>query len=300
MGKGRITMVPSGKGVDNGKQKVPMLLGESSLAKPNSTIPKNGTKPENLPENEDDLPFQKPKKKRKHLHDVATNLVELSVTYDQTKRPAVDDIKEPILDKPRFEYVAGMVLSQLSLNLAAQFASQNPKELFFDKDETAPFVKPRIIITNVIPQSEAGRAGTLRAGTLVEKINGQTINTYSEMCGALLSKTKFWTIQTADSFTVLDSAKVHDDLVDPERRPRSTACKAVKDGEQLMAMPKLMGAQYGINAVNKKIGISEQQVKARIRLAEKRAKETKEKKGWLLKKLDRAAASKPRANATHA
>merc|ERR1719231_929500 len=133
-----------------------------------------------------------------------------------------------------------------------------------------------------------------------DEINGQTVNTYSEMCGALLSKTKFWTIQTADSFTVLDSAKVHDDLVDPERRPRSTACKAVKDCEQLMAMPKLMGAQYGINAVNKKIGISEQQVKARIRLAEKRAKETKEKKGWLLKKLDRAAASKPRANATHA
>ena len=71
-------------------------------------------------------------------------------------------------------------------------------------------------------------------------------------------------------------------------------------GEQLMAMPKLMAAQYGINAVNKKIGISEQQVKARIRLAEKRAKETKEKKGWLLKKLDKAAASKPRANATRA
>jgi len=175
----------------------------------------------------------------------STNLVELKTVYDQTARLPVEKVLEEIYDKPLFEIVSGVVMTELTLNLAEEFLSANPKELFFDPEDSAPFPTPRIIITEVIPDSDAGRVGSVEAGALVHRINGQSITDYASLCNATLTSNPMWTLETASSILVLNTTDVNASIASGSPDvPPSTACVAIQSGDPLKVAPKLVGSQY--------------------------------------------------------
>jgi hypothetical protein len=230
-----------------------------------------------------------------------TRLLELTVTYDQTPRQNVGEIKEPLLEPPRVQYVAGIVMSSLSMNFAELGKAQNPEELFFDADDAEPFPDERIIITNIVPDSPAGRNGGIEAGKLVHSINNIKITNYESLCKALaplqgtneeLAK-KHWTLRTKDSFTVLNAWQVYSGLFNPEQFPKSTACKCHPVNgckpRDAKLNPKNMNDVYAEQRVKRKARISELQVKAqkrRVEITEKEVtakREEKEHKAMLEK-----------------
>merc|ERR1712070_66547 len=144
-------------------------------------------------------------------------MVSLSVKYDSTKPFAIPYIYEPILQKPKFEIFAGIVLMELSLNMVSVLLSNNVAGLIkYTQPENR--MKPRIVIAGVIPGSLAALDGSIKSGLLIDTINGKEVSSMKDVCGVLAQKPKqWWTISTRETFTAF---KVHQ--VDMTARGSST------------------------------------------------------------------------------
>jgi len=139
-------------------------------------------------------------------------LMRLSTLYNQTPRPYVKMIYEPIVDQPKFQIVAGIVFMELSLNLAQVFIDGNPTEMVPYMQREARFKSPALVVTSIVPNSIAGGDGSVKKGQLVQEVNGVPVKSFETLCNALRSTTRWWTLKTRKSFTALDAAEVHADL----------------------------------------------------------------------------------------
>merc|ERR1712070_262434 len=128
-------------------------------------------------------------------------MLSLSAKYDSTKPFAIPYIYEPILNVPKFEIFAGIVLMELSLNMVSVLLSNNVAGLIkYTQPENR--MKPRIVIAGVIPGSLAALDGSIKAGLLVDTINGKEVSSMKDVCGVLAKKPKqWWTISTRETFT---------------------------------------------------------------------------------------------------
>lgn len=156
-----------------------------------------------------------------------STLLQLTTKYDQTSEPAIRKVLEPIVDPPKYELVAGIVVMELSRNLVETFAEENPNELAEYLEETERFNEPKLIITNIKPGSIAAKAGTASVGHLVEEVNGQKVNDFKSLCASLMPTGDFWVMRTAQALTVLDSAEVRAALTEADSSPRAGACADV-------------------------------------------------------------------------
>jgi len=139
-------------------------------------------------------------------------VIEISTSYVQTEEPVVKFIRETIISRPVYQIVAGVVFMELTKNLVDIFVESNPEELISYEDLKKRFTSPRIMITKVMPDSLAGRDGSIKEGDLLEAINGHTVTDFKSWCAALHSVTDFWTLTTRHSFTVLNTTEVDAEL----------------------------------------------------------------------------------------
>jgi len=157
--------------------------------------------------------------------DYNASLQELKTTYDQTPVPAVRKYYETNVDIPRHEQVSGAFFMALSIDLVHAFVDENPEELVQYTEEIERFNVPRVIVTNVLPDSAVGKTGTLHGGTLVKEVNDKPITDMKSFCEALKSDGEFWTLRTAKTFTVLPAADVHADIA--AENQKGSACAMI-------------------------------------------------------------------------
>lgn len=157
-------------------------------------------------------------------------LRKLSVKYDQTPIPLIREYLETTVDVPRCERVAGLVFMQLTMNTIDTFMDENPEELVEYMDSARRADSPQIIITNVVPNSLAGSTKTVKAGRLVQEINGRRITDLSSLCSALspASGSKFWTMRTGTSLTVLNMTAVRESM-EAEKHAESACAALIRD-----------------------------------------------------------------------
>lgn len=150
-------------------------------------------------------------------------MLSLSVKYDSTKPFAIPYIYEPILQIPKFEIFAGVVLMELSLNMVSVLLPQNVAGLIkYTLPENR--MKPRVVVAGVIPGSLAALDGSIKSGLLVDTINGADISAMSDVCKVLSTKPKeWWTLSTRETFTAFKVPQV--DLFEKEEEPnKNSAC----------------------------------------------------------------------------
>lgn len=158
-------------------------------------------------------------------------MLSLSVKYDSTKPFAIPYIYEPILDKPKFEIFAGVVLMELSLNMVSVLLSSNVAGLIkYTKPENR--MKPRVVIAGVIPGSLAALDGSIKAGLLVDTINSKEVSSMADVCSVLSKKPQeWWTISTRETFTAFKVEQV-DSFEKQDISNKHSACAKQQDPPQ--------------------------------------------------------------------
>merc|ERR1719478_927866 len=139
-------------------------------------------------------------------------MLTLTAMYDETPPFAVPYIYEPILNVPKFEIFAGIVLMELSLNMVSVLLQKNVAGLIkYTKPENR--LKPRVVIAGVIPGSLAALDGSIKSGLLVDTINGKEVSSMKDVCSVLGETPKeWWTVSTRETFTAfkVDQVAVED------------------------------------------------------------------------------------------
>jgi S1-C subfamily serine protease len=135
-------------------------------------------------------------------------MLSLSVKYDSTKPFAIPYIYEPILDVPKFQEFAGIVLMELSLNMVSVLLQSNVAGLIkYTKPENR--MTPRIVIAGVIPGSLAALDGSIKAGLLLDTINGKEVSSMKDVCAVLAEQpAEWWTVSTRETFTAFKVEQV--------------------------------------------------------------------------------------------
>merc|ERR1719335_643417 len=151
-------------------------------------------------------------------------MLSLSAKYDSTKPFAIPYIYEPILNVPKFEIFAGIVLMELSLNMVSVLLQKNVAGLIkYTKPENR--LKPRVVIAGVIPGSLAALDGSIKSGLLLDTINGKEVSSMKDVCGVLAEAPKeWWTVSTRETFTAFKVEQVA--LESAESSSARSACSA--------------------------------------------------------------------------
>ncbi|HBL98778.1 TPA: hypothetical protein DDZ86_04000 [Candidatus Dependentiae bacterium] len=77
-----------------------------------------------------------------------------------------------------YEVIGGMVVMELALNHIPILSKVNPRlERYLDLESQ---FAPRLIITHVLPNSEAIKARTVHAGSIIDEVNGTPVKTLDE------------------------------------------------------------------------------------------------------------------------
>ena len=156
-------------------------------------------------------------------------LVTLTTKYDETPKFAVPFIYEPLLEKPKFQIFAGIVFMELVENLVETLLDSNVKELIKFMSPEAR-MKPAVIIAGVLPGSLADLDGSVKPGLIVQKFNGKTVSSITDICSALNgAKGGWYTLSTSKTFTALKGSDVEKDAKsDPEMQGKSAGFCASK------------------------------------------------------------------------
>lgn len=106
-----------------------------------------------------------------------------------------------------YEVIGGMVVMELSINHVMMLKNRAPDLMRFGKIEQQH--EPAVIITNVLPNSQAFKARVLLPGEIVETVNGKAVKTLQDFREALLHKTKgdYITFTTDDNFCAVLSVE---------------------------------------------------------------------------------------------
>jgi len=114
-------------------------------------------------------------------------LAPIRVIYPEFEKEAID-----------YEIIGGMVVMQLSINHISMLLSRAPELSKYSKSELLH--EPALVVTHVLPNSQAYKAYVLRPGALVDDVNGVSVKTLAEFRSAVLkSKTsRFLTLRTSE------------------------------------------------------------------------------------------------------
>ena len=99
-----------------------------------------------------------------------------------------------------YEIFGGLVVMQLTLNHINLLLQRAPELIKFTKTELLN--EPALIITHVLPNSQAAKSYVLRPGAIIESVNGQEVKTLKDYRSAIQKSktTRFITIRTAEKF----------------------------------------------------------------------------------------------------
>lgn len=108
-----------------------------------------------------------------------------------------------------YEILGGLVVMQLTLNHVITLKARNPDLMRYGKVELQH--EPALIVTNVLPNSQAAKARILQSGEIIEMVNGEKVKTLDAFRAAILdgSKTGYITLRTDDNlYAVLPIDKI--------------------------------------------------------------------------------------------
>lgn len=111
-----------------------------------------------------------------------------------------------------YEVIGGMVIMSLTLNHVSIFLSHIPELVKYGQAEHQQ--DPCLIVTHVLPNSQANKARVIRPGALIDRINDVKVTTLKELRNAvkLSKKTRYLTMHTSNNlYAVLPLDKVLSD-----------------------------------------------------------------------------------------
>jgi serine protease Do len=119
----------------------------------------------------------------------------------------------PEYEKIDYEIIGGMVIMQLTLNHVEKFNEDNPYLFKYTKRQNQYI--PRLIISHIFPTSKTQDARVVGVSDIIKKVNGQIVNTLSELRDVIRQTKEHLSIETVDKeFMVLPFKKI---LLDEER-----------------------------------------------------------------------------------
>ncbi|MFH1831842.1 MAG: trypsin-like peptidase domain-containing protein [bacterium] len=113
----------------------------------------------------------------------------------------------PEYEKVDYEIIGGLVIMELSLNHIDIFQNKNPMLIKYTKREHQ--YKSRLIITHILPNSQAQQARVISKAAIIKKINGIPVNTLADLRAAVITNKEFLSIATENKeFMVLSMKKI--------------------------------------------------------------------------------------------
>jgi len=99
-----------------------------------------------------------------------------------------------------YEIIGGMVVMNLNLNHMPYLLQQAPNLIKYGKIENQ--YNPAIVITHILPNSEADKAHILKRGEVIQEVNGQKVTTLHEFRQATMKSkhTGYLTVKVDDNF----------------------------------------------------------------------------------------------------
>lgn len=153
----------------------------------------------------------------------------LEQKYLPPVRTIYPDFEPGCLD---YEIVGGMVLMQMSLNHVGMLLNRSPELVRYGKPENQH--EQAVIITHVLPNSQAYKARVITAGDTIKKFNGQPVKTLDEIRQSVLdhAKKEYVTVETDhELFAALSIDKIINEeqqLADRYFIPRSKVVEEVR------------------------------------------------------------------------
>lgn len=98
-----------------------------------------------------------------------------------------------------YEVIGGMTVMELTFNHIELLISRCPELVRYSKSENQH--EPALIITNILPNSQAYKARVLRRGSIIEKVNGESSKSLEDFRNLVLKskKSRFITLSTDDN-----------------------------------------------------------------------------------------------------
>ncbi len=99
-----------------------------------------------------------------------------------------------------YEVLGGMVIMPLTINHVLMLKNVAPDLVRFGKIEQQH--EPALIVTNILPNSQAFKARILSPGEIIEQVNGTKVKTLADFRSAIKesAKTRYITLRTDDNF----------------------------------------------------------------------------------------------------
>ncbi len=99
-----------------------------------------------------------------------------------------------------YEVIGGMVIMPLTINHVLMLKNAAPDLVRFGKIEQQH--EPALIVTNILPNSQAFKARILSPGEIIEQVNGVKVKTLTDFRNAVKesAKTGYITLRTDDNF----------------------------------------------------------------------------------------------------
>ncbi|HBS48247.1 TPA: hypothetical protein DEO28_04140 [Candidatus Dependentiae bacterium] len=94
----------------------------------------------------------------------------------------------PVFEKIDYEVLGGMVIMELSLNHIAVLIERATHLIAYTKMEFQ--FKPKLIVTHILPSSQADKAHTLTDGSILNQVNDENVSTLADFRKAILKSKK--------------------------------------------------------------------------------------------------------------
>lgn len=125
--------------------------------------------------------------------------LEFTLKYQQKNLPAIrmvySEFEPEMID---YEIIGGLTVMNLTLNHLNILLQNCPDLIRYGRIDNQQ--KPVLIITQVVPNSQAYESRILRPGEVIEEVNGDKVATLDDFRKAILKskKTRFMTVKTSD------------------------------------------------------------------------------------------------------
>ncbi len=133
--------------------------------------------------------YRKGERKEFHLKFEPKFLPPIRMIYPEFEAEAID-----------YEVIGGMVIMPLTINHVLMLKNAAPDLVRFGKIEQQH--EPALIVTNILPNSQAFKARILSPGEIIEQVNGVKVKTLTDFRNAVKesAKTGYITLRTDDNF----------------------------------------------------------------------------------------------------
>ncbi|MBY0353008.1 trypsin-like peptidase domain-containing protein [Candidatus Babeliales bacterium] len=129
--------------------------------------------------------------------------IETTVSFD-LQEPLPIRMVFPELEKIEIEMLGGIIVMPLTMNHIMFFAELNPFLVDFNRREMQE--EPRVLVTSILPNTQAYNGRTLFPGDVIEEINGKKVRTLEDFRAAIQLDSKFLRIKTHNRKLVVFSA----------------------------------------------------------------------------------------------